>query len=172
MAGFALPLGYLTWPQAALMAGAALSFNALLLPRVAPGIIGADRIWSCAWVEDVARAHVAAAEHAAPGAAYALGGENLPQMEIFAAIETMTGRRRPWRIPSVAAVALGGWEELRARVFRASPLVTRGAVEIFSHDWPLDSSAAVRDLGYSVRPLFEGIGLLLENRSAEGQQGR
>ena len=137
-----------------------------------PGIIGADGIWSCAWVEDVARAHVAAAERAAPGAAYALGGENLPQMQIFAAIETMTGRRRPWRIPTVAANALGGLEELRARLFRAPPLVTRGAVEIFSHDWPLDSSAAVRDLGYSVRPLVEGIGLLLENRSAEGQQGR
>ena len=41
MAGFALPLGYLTWPQAALMAGAALTFNALLLPRVAPGIMRA-----------------------------------------------------------------------------------------------------------------------------------
>ena len=39
MAGFALPLGYLTWSQAAVMAGAALAFNAFLLPRVAPGIM-------------------------------------------------------------------------------------------------------------------------------------
>jgi uncharacterized protein (TIGR00297 family) len=39
MAGFALLLPYLTWPQAALFAGGALAFNALLLARVAPGII-------------------------------------------------------------------------------------------------------------------------------------
>jgi hypothetical protein len=37
MAVFALPLGYLTWAQAALMAAGALAFNAFLLPRIAPG---------------------------------------------------------------------------------------------------------------------------------------
>jgi uncharacterized protein (TIGR00297 family) len=39
MAGFALLLRYLTWPQAAALALAALAFNALALARVAPGII-------------------------------------------------------------------------------------------------------------------------------------
>jgi uncharacterized protein (TIGR00297 family) len=39
MAVFALPLGYLTWAEAALMAAGALAFNALLLPRIAPGIL-------------------------------------------------------------------------------------------------------------------------------------
>ena len=67
---------------------------------------------------------------------------------------------------------IGGLEELRARFFHGSPLLTRGAVEIFAHDWPLDSTAAVRDLGYTVRPLAEGIGLLLENRTAQGHDAR
>ena len=137
-----------------------------------PGVIGADRIWSCAWVDDVARAHVAAAERVVPGATYALGGENLPQMRIFEAIETITGTAQPWKIPTAAAKVLGGLEEVRARVFRGSPLVTRGAVEIFSHDWPLDSSLATRDLGYLVRPLVDGVGLLLESRAAEGHDVR
>ena len=65
-----------------------------------PGVIGADGIWSCSWVDDVARAHVAAAEHGAPGATYALGGENLPQMQIFTAVEAITGTPRPRRIPT------------------------------------------------------------------------
>ena len=39
MAGFALLLRYLTWPQAALLAATALVFNAFLLARVAPAII-------------------------------------------------------------------------------------------------------------------------------------
>jgi nucleoside-diphosphate-sugar epimerase len=137
-----------------------------------PGIIGAEGIWSCAWVEDVAHAHVAAAERAAPGTTYSLGGENLPQMQIFEAIEAITGRRKPMRIPVSAANALGAFEELRARIFGASPLVTRGAVEIFTHDWPLDSAAAVRELGYKVRPLVEGIDLLLKSRGVEGSGDR
>ena len=37
------------------------------------------------------------------------------------------------------------------------PLVTRGAVEIFRHDWSLDSSEAVRELGYTMTPLEDGI---------------
>ena len=39
MAGFALLLRDLTWEQAAGMAVAALAFNALLLARIAPGIV-------------------------------------------------------------------------------------------------------------------------------------
>jgi hypothetical protein len=43
--------------------------------------------------------------------------------------------------------------------------VTRGAVEIFRYDWPLDSSQAQRDLGYRIRPLAEGIERLLASRA-------
>ena len=35
--------------------------------------------------------------------------------------------------------------------------MTRGAVEIFRHDWSLDSSEAVRELGYTMTPLDDGI---------------
>ena len=34
-------------------------------------------------------------------------------------------------------------------LFGGTPLITRGAVEIFRHDWSLDSSEAIRDLGYT-----------------------
>jgi uncharacterized protein (TIGR00297 family) len=39
MVGFALPLGFMTWPQAAALAATALVFNLLLLPKIAPGIL-------------------------------------------------------------------------------------------------------------------------------------
>ena len=35
--------------------------------------------------------------------------------------------------------------------------VTRGAVEIFRHDWSLDSGRAEAALGYTMTPLDEGI---------------
>src|SRR4029077_9376723 len=88
---------------------------------------------------------------------YALGGENAPQSRVFEIVETLTGRRPPPRIPFPVADVLRAAEELRVTCFGGTPLVTRGAVEIFRHDWPLDSGDAIRDLGYTITPLEEGI---------------
>ena len=67
------------------------------------------------------------------------------------------------RIPFPIAVTLGAAEELRVALFGGMPLVTRGAVEIFRHDWSLDSSRAVRELGYTITPLAEGIRRTLQS---------
>jgi hypothetical protein len=105
----------------------------------------------------VAEAHVVAAEGARPGSAYALGGENLPQVRVFEIAREHTGRPVPRRLPYWLASAVAMAEERRARLTGRLPLVTRGAIEIFRHDWPLDSSAAVRDLNFRLVPLVEGI---------------
>ena len=60
-------------------------------------------------------------------------------------------------MPFSVAVGLGVIEQSRARLFGGMPLVTPGTVEILRHDWPLDSTDAVRDLGYAMTPLAEGI---------------
>jgi NAD+-dependent farnesol dehydrogenase len=122
-----------------------------------PALIGPEKPWSFAYVDDVAAGHCAALERGRPGAQYRLGGENAPQRRAFEIVQQLTGRRPPLRMPYPAADLLGTIEELRARLTGATPLVTRGAVEIFRHDWSLDSSAAVADLGYTMTPLAEGV---------------
>lgn len=122
-----------------------------------PGLIGPERRWSFSYADDVAEGHCAALERGQPGARYALGGDNAPQQDVFAIVHRLTGRKPPRRIPFPFATALGIIEEWRARIFGGRPLVTRGAVEIFRHDWSLDSSAAVHDLGYRMTPLAVGI---------------
>jgi len=52
---------------------------------------------------------------------------------------------------------MGAAEELRVQIFGGTPLITRGAVEIFKHDWSLDSSESVRELGYTMTPLTAGL---------------
>ena len=121
------------------------------------GLIGPENPWSFAYVDDVAEGHCAALERGAAGGRYALGGENAPQRRAFDLVDRFTGRRPPPRIPFPIASALGAVEELRVTLFGGRPLVTRGAVEIFRHDWSLDSSEAARDLGYRMTPLTEGI---------------
>jgi NAD+-dependent farnesol dehydrogenase len=122
-----------------------------------PGLVGPENAWSFAYVDDVAEGHCAALERGTPGARYALGGENAPQHRAFEVLEQLTGRRPPVRIPFPIATALGAIEELRVAAFGGSPLITRGVVEIFRHDWSLDSGDAVRELGYTMTPLSEGI---------------
>jgi farnesol dehydrogenase len=127
-----------------------------------PGVIGADRQWSFAYVEDVAAAHVAALTRGEPGREYALGGENVPQMRLFEILRRIRGTSLPRRIPFGIATALAYFEEARSALVGRPPLLTRGAVEIFRHDWPLDSRPSVEDLGYRVTPLERGVQTLLE----------
>jgi farnesol dehydrogenase len=121
------------------------------------GLVGPEHPWSYAYVDDVAAGHRAALERGPIGGRYALGGENAPQRRVFEIVKEVTGRRPPHRIPFPIATLLGAAEELRVTMFGGTPLITRGAVEIFRHDWSLDSTDAIRDLGYSITPLADGI---------------
>ncbi len=127
-----------------------------------PGVIGADRVWSFAWVEDVAAAHVAALERGRAGERYFVGGENERQMVLFEALRDLTGRRLPRRIPAPVGVAVGMIEEWRAAMTGHVPLLTVGTVEILQRDWPLDSTLAIRDLGYHITPVRAGMKRLVE----------
>lgn len=126
-----------------------------------PGLLGADRIWSFAWVHEVARAHVAALSHPTPAAGYQVGGPNLPQMAPFEILRDRTGLALPRRLPLWLGPPVAWLEETRARLTSHLPQLTRPTLDIFRHDWPLDSSAAERDLGFQQKPLAEGLSEML-----------
>jgi nucleoside-diphosphate-sugar epimerase len=122
-----------------------------------PGAIGADRLWSYSYLDDVADAHVAAAAHASPAAEYNVGGVNAPQRAIYEFLRETRGRSLPRQIPyGIATLGAFGQEIYSALTGRA-PLLTRGVVEIFRHDWSLDSTAAVADLSLRTTPLSDGL---------------
>jgi NAD+-dependent farnesol dehydrogenase len=122
-----------------------------------PGLVGPENRWSYAYVDDVADAHLSALERAAPGSQYIAGGENATQRRLFEIVREITGRAVPRRIPFLVATTIATIEEWRARATGALPMITRGAVEIFRHNWSLDSSAAVTALGYRITPLTSGV---------------
>lgn len=127
-----------------------------------PGLVGADHLWSYAWIDDVARGHVAAMERGRLGATYQLGGENAPQMRVFEFVRELTGHRLPRRLPAALATVAGAAAEIGARLTGRPPLLTAGTVRILTHDWAMDSSAAVEDLGYHIMPLRDGVSRLVE----------
>jgi nucleoside-diphosphate-sugar epimerase len=132
-----------------------------------PGIVGADRQWSFAWIDDVAEAHVSALDRGGHGAEYILGGENAPQMRLFEIARDVTGRRLPRRLPAGLIRLVGTLDEARAWIGGPPPFVTRGAVDIFQEDWPLDSANA-RELGYTPRALEPGVQAVLGRMGSTG----
>lgn len=127
-----------------------------------PGVIGGDRIWSFAFVEDVAAAHVAALERGTAGARYLLGGVDAPQMRAFDIVRRLTGRPLPRRIPDWLASPVACAYELMAEGLGRTPLLTTGTLEILLRDWPLGHARASEELGYRVTSLDDGVARVVQ----------
>ena len=130
-----------------------------------PGLIGGDRPWSFSYVEDVADAHVNAVMPGIAAGEYVLGGENTTLRRVFEIVREETGAPLPRRIPWPAAYVAGWAEDMRARVTGRAPVLTRAAVNIFRHDWSMDSARSVEELSYRITPLRIGIKALLSAQS-------
>lgn len=122
-----------------------------------PAVMGPERIWPFAFVDDVADAHVAALTHAHPARDYVVGGVNAPQQALYEFLRETRGRPLPRRLPYAAAVAAALVQEAYAALTGRQPVFNRGVVEIFRHDWSLDSHAAQADLLLHVTPLKDGL---------------
>jgi farnesol dehydrogenase len=128
-----------------------------------PGAIGPEHIWSFSFVEDVAEAHVRALTHPAPEREYQLGGVNAPQQALYEFLREHAHRPLPRQVPYSIATAAAIVMEAIAGLTGRPPTLTRGIIEIFRHDWPLDNGAASRDLGLRITPLAEGLERTLES---------
>jgi farnesol dehydrogenase len=124
-----------------------------------PALIGSpDQRWNYAFVEDVAAGIARVLEAAALGRRYVLGGENVRLGRFYELVAELSGRPVPRRrIPDRLATALGAAMVAWARLAGTTPRLTPDLVEIYRHDWALDSSLAEAELGYRRRPLREGL---------------
>ena len=124
-----------------------------------PGLLGSgEQRWSFSFNADVVAAHLAALEKGKVGEEYVLGGDNRSLNGFFQLLGDISGVRRPVRhLPFAAGKIVGAIEVARTRLLGHRPQLTPGVVEIFKHDWVYSSAKAVRELGYRVTPLEEGL---------------
>ena len=128
-----------------------------------PGQLGdPEHVWNYVFVDDVADG-IARTLDAEPGQRYVLGGENVTQRRFYDLVAErgdVDFKRR--RIPDVAAKLAGFLLRETARITRQTPRLTPDLVNIYAHDWALDSSRAAAELGWSGRPFADGLGATLD----------
>lgn len=129
-----------------------------------PGIVGpGDRLWSYAFVPDVAEGHALALEKGRAGERYFLGGDNVDMNGFFALLEEVAGAAPPrLHLPYAAATAIGWWMWLWAELTGHPPQLTHEVVGVFREHWAYASAKAERELGYRVTPLREGLARTVE----------
>jgi farnesol dehydrogenase len=132
-----------------------------------PGLLGSgEQRWSFSYNADVVSAHLAALEKGNPGEEYLLAGDNRSLNDFFRVLQELSGARWSVRhLPFLAGKMAGAVEVARAKLSGRYPQLTRGVVEIFKHDWVYSSAKAIRDLGYRVIPLEEGLKKTIEGLS-------
>ena len=124
-----------------------------------PGTIGpGDRRQSFTWVDDAAAGHVLAFQKAEFGSRYILGGDNRTVRELLAIVARESGMPAPRRkIPYAVAGMVGKMQRFRAYFTGKEPELTDQEVRIYRREWAYSSARAIRDLGYTITPLEEGI---------------
>lgn len=142
-----------------------------LLHRRLPALLGSpDRRWCHVFVDDVARGVGLALERARPGARYVLGGENTRLSDFYQLVEELSGvpvprRRLPDGLAKTIGAAQKGWARLRG----TTPALTPDLVDVYRHDWAYSSARAEAELGYTHRPLRDGLAATLAWLRETGQ---
>jgi dihydroflavonol-4-reductase len=109
-------------------------------------------------VEDVARAHVSALQAGRPGERYILGGENLMLDEVWEMLSEITGRPVPrMRIPMPVLYTIAYVDEMRCVIRDTEPLIPLEGVRMAEERMFVDSSKAMRELGYRPGPVRDAL---------------
>jgi nucleoside-diphosphate-sugar epimerase len=116
------------------------------------------RTGSYVHVEDVVNGHILAMQKGRTGERYILGGENASYNKFFKTLGNVTGKKlRLYNLPVPLMMLAGHAMMLRTKLTGKAPLLTPIWVKKYFYDWSLSSEKAERELGYTYRPLEEGL---------------
>jgi NAD+-dependent farnesol dehydrogenase len=117
------------------------------------------RSWNYVFVKDVVDGFMKVIEGSPPSNRYILGGENHDGQSFYQTVYEVTGKKPPAiNMPFALAKAAGYSEYLLAKLFGREPsLLTHEVVEIYKLSWAYDSTRAIRELGYKITSLKEGL---------------
>ena len=124
--------------------------------KIIPG--SGNDIGSYCYIDDVVEGLFKAMEKGRSGERYIFGGINATFNELINAIRRTSGIDKKLRhIPFSILSILSHLQVAYANLTGKPPMITPDWVKRFDYDWALDSSKAIAELGYRIRPLEEGV---------------
>jgi len=120
-------------------------------------------IGSYCYIDDVVTGHIQAMEKGRSGERYIFGGVNASFNELMGLLAQLTGiRKKLWHLPFPV---IKGFSYLQVGINKLTgkpPMITPNWVKRYDYNWELDSGKAVRELGYGIRPLEQGLKQTIE----------
>jgi dihydroflavonol-4-reductase len=136
-------------PHGAFIAGAVFGTLPFLMDGIQLEVVGVD---------DAARAMILAAEYGRIGERYLVSERMIPLKEVVRIAADAAGVPPPQRSISVPMLyALGALGSLRARVTGKDAELSLASVRMMRAEAAVDSSKAMRELGWQPRPVEESI---------------
>lgn len=117
-----------------------------------------EDIGSYCYIDDVVEGHILAMQKGRRGERYIFGGDNATFNHFMDLVKQYSGLDHPLKNVPFSLLTVFSYIQLwRAKLTGRPPMITPDWVRKYDYDWALDSSKAVRELGYRVRPLSEGL---------------
>ncbi len=117
---------------------------------------------SYAFLDDVVNGHIAAMEKGRTGHRYILGGENASFSSFFETWARVAGKKyKMFPTPVSLLMAFAHVQQFAADHFGRYPLITPELVRKYTLHWDFSSEKAKNELGYTFRPLAEGMERIL-----------
>ncbi len=124
-------------------------------------------------IDDIVDGMLLAMEKGKSGQSYLLGGANVTFLDLFAALEKVTGKHTTTvAIPHWFLGFLAGIAALVSKVNGKAPILTRAWLRKASYSWPVSSDKAIQELGYAPMDYETGIRKTVEWLEAERKAGR
>lgn len=140
--------------------GPAAQFITDLLRHRIPGLVSRPSVFSYVHVDDVVSGLVAAVERATPGSIYVLSGEIATVNDFSRRVVAAAGTwASPLRFPPALVRATGSIMDLVNRLTGLRMPLSRELAEVggTGQRWVHSHARATAELGYSPRPLAEGL---------------
>lgn len=122
---------------------------------------------SFSFIDDVVDGHLLAMERGRKGERYILGGENVSFNEFFSLLKRVSGKDYFMTRVPMPFMLLFALKEEMGTLFGKEPLITRKWVRKYNHNLECSSEKAIRELGYTITPLEEGLRQTLQWLSEE-----
>ena len=108
-------------------------------------------------VEEVAKAHVAAADKGEVGSNYLLGGTNAPMSDMMNIMAELLHKPAPRVLPGFVFKMVAFLQGIKASITGKEPQMTKEMVYVLTKNVFTHSKKAQADLGYQCRPLREMV---------------